>query len=112
MEVYRGGNDSSFSEHKKVADIGAKDLEDAIDKGKSIRFGINVDENSERKAVGTVRFEDKDIIPIMKGVISSLSSQQTAFLKIEKIVLNNTLDSENKIKQIQKAISEFRNKWV
>ncbi|MCK4843234.1 MAG: hypothetical protein KAT04_15340 [Methylococcales bacterium] len=113
MKIYRGAYTRDFSEHENVSNIGSKDLEDAIEKGKSIKFDINKDASErERRSECTAIFEDKDIMPMMKGALSNLSSQQAAFLEIERVVSNNILDNEDKIKQIQKAINEYRCKWV
>ena len=76
MKVYRGLSTKPFEDdsHELVSTITSEEFQQSISEGSYIRFNITKEAN-ERQAVCTTHFENKDIIPMINGVISRLLVQ-------------------------------------
>ena len=105
MKIYRGPSTKPFEDdtHELVSEISPEDLENSIAKDSYIRFNITKEIN-ERQAVCTARFDSKDIVPMVNGVMSKLELQQTALSKIKKIMTKSAFSDKKKIEEIQKVI--------
>ena len=107
MKVYRGPSTKAFEDdsHELVSSITPEELQQSISEGSYIRFNITKEAN-ERQAVCTAHFENKDIIPMINGIISKLFTQQSALTEVKKILKKNKLTDSQKIIAIQKAIED------
>lgn len=107
MKVYRGPYSKPFwdDSHEFVSRIQPEELEKGIRSDALIRFNITKD-GTERQAVCTARFEDEDMIPMISGLLSRLSSQQERLAEIKEIMNDETADNDQKINAIRTALSD------
>lgn len=111
MRVYRGPASKEFSPwdngHEPVAIVKPEELEKSIKTGSYITFNINK-ESYERQSVCTTRFEEDDIIPMVKGLLTRLESKQSEIKstksKLEEIKKILTYHQYRKLSDSEKLL--------
>jgi len=109
MKVYRGPSSKPFVDdtHELVSRVEPDLLERGIRSKALIRFNITKD-GHERQAVCTAQFEDEDIIPMISGLLSRLSSSQECIQKIRTAMDEDGLSQTEKLAKIRGALSSLR----
>jgi len=109
MKVYRGPSSKPFYDkaHESVSHITADQLEDGIKSNSLIQFNITKD-GPERQAVCTVRFEESDIVPMVRGLLVRLQNGQECLAEIKNTLNDKELSEKAKIAAIKKALRSSR----
>ncbi|HKV42545.1 MAG TPA: hypothetical protein VJX67_25310 [Blastocatellia bacterium] len=83
MKIYRGPRFDPSGDHEvEVAEIQPKVLEKRINSEYvSIEFSVTKDKAAERQAICRVGFEDADLIAMINGFLSRLTSQNKSLAK-------------------------------
>ena len=108
MKVYRGPSSKPFSDesHEFVSRVKPEQLEKGISSKARIRFNVTK-RLYERQAVCTAQFEEADLIPMISGLLSRLTSQQEGLGKIKEIMGDKSTNNDQKIAAIQAALSRI-----
>jgi hypothetical protein len=109
MKIFRGPHSKSFYEgsHEYVAQISPEALEKGVRQKAHIRFNITKD-GRQRAAVCTAVFEDADLVPVAKGLLARLASQQDCLSAIRAVVAEVALSDSLKLKRIKEEVSKLK----
>lgn len=109
MKVYRGPQSKPFwdDSHEFVSQVKPEELEKGISEKAYITFNISKD-YVERQSICTTQFEDEDIVPMIRGLLSRLSLQQSAIVSIKKILKDTVMDSAAKLTNIESQIEKLK----
>lgn len=110
MKVYRGPSSKPFRDgsHEFVSRVKPEQLEKGIRSKALIRFNITKERLFERRAVCTAQFEEEDVIPMINGLLSRLTSQQECLAKIKEIMGDKSTNTDQKIGAIQASLSTIK----
>ena len=109
MKIFRGPKSKSHWDitHTLVSTVSSEELEESIRDGTYIQFNVTKD-GYERQAVCTAQFENKDIIPMINGLMSKLKSQQLALLKISEVIKNQELSESKQLRKIKNIVNKLQ----
>jgi hypothetical protein len=104
MKVYRGPSSTEFrsDSHVLVSEIKPEMLEEGVRSKSLMRFNISKEVNA-RQAVCTVHFEEEDIIPMIRGLLSRLTTQQELLAEITTCLASDK-SSELQMHAIRQAM--------
>lgn len=105
MKVYRGPISKPFldSSHEFVAQVSPEKLVEGITSDALIQFNITKEAN-ERQAICTAQFEEHDLIPMISGLLTRLTTQIELLTKIKAIIANHSMDDDDKIEAIRNLL--------
>lgn len=107
MKVFRGPakKDLDDDSHVLVATIDPGALEEGVKSHAWLRFNIAKSKN-DRQAVCTARFDEDDIVPMIRGLLARLTAQQELLADISKCLKSGK--PEDQVPAIKAALRKKR----
>lgn len=104
MRVFRGPASTEWNDksHELVSVVSPNELQYALEMKVPLKFNISKDA-TKRQAVGSILFEDRDLLPIVHGILARLEAEEKTLNNLKEILVKN-VTAEEKIAEIKRSL--------